>query len=1198
MILGSWQFSARRTQQLVRALSKLRHWQKFAAIALMLIVSVWWVFDARALVSNVTPNGDVTAGWAVTGGTSDATCAGGTHCDFVDEGATQNTADYVGTGTGGSTGEVEEFTLETISNTDTVSQVKVYIYAWSATFANGGELDTVDINLRVGGTLQTATTVTPLFNGGAWYSATFTGSWTQTQLDGMQAHLTRIRQGSGSPASQDDDVRVASVYAEVTYTQILQFEQSAYRWFANQDASGTGLTHASAYGGTGGDFPYDVSRASDGGFAIAGATSSFGAGSNDVILTKYDESGRNQWTRYSGGTGSDVGYSSTTTTDGSYVVAGLTASFGTGNDMFILKYSADGTKQWVRNWGGSGIDAAFGVAPASDGGVVMTGRTASFGAGSEDVLLVKYSSSGTLVWERTWGSANGDIGRAIIATSDGGYAVVGDTSQDGISANGFLTKFDSTGSVSWARTWGDSGADAAHGLVATNDGGYVITGQTTSYGAGADDAFVAKYDSSGTLQWSRTWGGTGVDIGRGVTQASNGNVLVTGDTASYGTAGDTFVAEFDSSGALLSSRTFGGSGAEIGRKINAVSGGGYEVMSQTASYGAGSNDFLYTRYDTNGSVAGCSSPMCQTHTVTAGSPSATTSSPSISSVAVSGSTSATPSDSAGQTTITTTSVVAASGLVDVSSPMAAQDTAATATSTGIYRLRLNLHVLTGQADPGVNSLKLQYVGKGTGTCASPSGGTPASYTDVTTTTSIAYANNTLAVDGQGLASNANDPVHSGHTVVRQSYEEVGDVPTASAVSAGQDGQWDFALKDNGAASSATYCFRLTKSDGAVLNTYSIYPELTVTPPELTQANYRWFNNADSTAPGSVLAAQDTAASLAAETPFRLRGRIAVDGGFLGQSGQNLKLQYAEKSGVCDVGFSGETYQDIVAVNSSSARSAAATSNDASYGTTAWASTGMGGDVIGGPSTSYSQYLKSSSHGFSIPASATIDGIEVKITGYSSGFGVAEDRMRLVKGGVIGSVNRASTGWTNGQVQTYTYGGAADLWGETWAPANINASSFGVAMSAYLEADSGEGSSLFVTDMNIKVYYSTPPGAVGYYDNASVADAVTISSTGNDPTNASRPTVLQNYREDTPFTNGAATVPVGSDGLWDFALTSSSAANGKTYCLRFVKSDDSPLDTYSQIPEITIGSGPVGPTLDQMTRGGQSVVNGVKNPFSF
>lgn len=165
---------------------------------------------------------------------------------------------------------------------------------------------------------------------------------------------------------------------------------------------------------------------------------------------------------------------------------------------------------------------------------------------------------------------------------------------------------------------------------------------------------------------------------------------------------------------------------------------------------------------------------------------------------------------------------------DVGTALANQDTNATLTSTGqAFRLRKLLRVDNGNLYSSGEDFKLQYVDKGSGICASPSGGTPSTYTDITGSTLIAFNDNGTPSDGDGLTSNANDPTDGGRTIVNQTYEESNDATnSAGAVLNGQTAKFDFSLIDNGATANTTYCFRVVMSDDSLLDTYTIYPEIT------------------------------------------------------------------------------------------------------------------------------------------------------------------------------------------------------------------------------------------------------------------------------------------------------------------------------------------------------------------------------------
>lgn len=165
---------------------------------------------------------------------------------------------------------------------------------------------------------------------------------------------------------------------------------------------------------------------------------------------------------------------------------------------------------------------------------------------------------------------------------------------------------------------------------------------------------------------------------------------------------------------------------------------------------------------------------------------------------------------------------------DVGPALSPQDAA---TGLGIlgssFRLRALVHVTGDGIGLNMRNFKLQYVGKGSGTCASPSGGTPSSYTDMTTSTLMAFYDNPTPADGVALTANASDPTHSGHTIRKQSYEESNNFTNAQfAVIGGEDAMWDLSLRDNGAPASTSYCFRIVQSDGTLLDTYTVYPQIT------------------------------------------------------------------------------------------------------------------------------------------------------------------------------------------------------------------------------------------------------------------------------------------------------------------------------------------------------------------------------------
>lgn len=373
--------------------------------------------------------------------------------------------------------------------------------------------------------------------------------------------------------------------------------------------------------------------------------------------------------------------------------------------------------------------------------------------------------------------------------------------------------------------------------------------------------------------------------------------------------------------------------------------------------------------------------------------------------------------------------------------------------------------------------------------------------------------------------------------------------------------------------------------------------------QLTQANYRWFANADSAAPGSALSAQDSSATVTVGAPFRLRQRIAVDSQTMGASSQNLKLQFAEKSGTCDTGFSGETYSDVNSSGASSVTTYNGSNSATVFGDTTYSTWTSASNILteadAGASAStsfnmnggYSSTLRMTANPPAIPSNATITGFRVGHNGLYGGDGAVYGTL-VIDGTPRGTQNSLSLSTLP---NTFYTGNSSDLWGASWTAAELNATTaFGIDLNAYL--DDGFGAPAVSLDhVFIEIYY-TAPNPVAYYNNASPTSGATISSNGSDPTNGARPTVYQTYNETDPYINSVASVASGSDGIWDFALTSDSGSVGKTYCFRTIKANGSLLDTYSNLPEITFTS--AAPTVEQVTRGGGGVLNGVKQNLTW
>jgi len=307
------------------------------------------------------------------------------------------------------------------------------------------------------------------------------------------------------------------------------------------------------YGGASSDPCFSMIMTSDNGFAMTGRTSSFGAGSADALVLKISSAGALEWARTYGGTAYDFAWCITQTTDGGYALTGTTQSSGAGGyDIFAIKLSSAGAVEWARTFGGTNEEMGYCIIQTSDGGYAISGYTFSFAAGGNtDLIVIKLDASGNTLWARTFGGGGLEDAWGLVEANDGGIVACAETGS-GYGAGGIdflIVKLNPDGSTAWIRTYGGTGSDEARHMKKTADGGFVMTGWTNSYGVGQYDLIVIKISSNGTLEWARTLGGGSYDLGWMAIQTADGGYAVTGATASYGAGNYDFaVVRMDANG--------------------------------------------------------------------------------------------------------------------------------------------------------------------------------------------------------------------------------------------------------------------------------------------------------------------------------------------------------------------------------------------------------------------------------------------------------------------------------------------------------------------------------------------------------------------------------------------------------------------------------------------------------------------------
>ncbi|MFX0115849.1 MAG: hypothetical protein ACFFB3_14965 [Candidatus Hodarchaeota archaeon] len=332
-------------------------------------------------------------------------------------------------------------------------------------------------------------------------------------------------------------------------------------------------------------------QTADGGYALAGGTESFGAGNGDFWLVKTDASGQLEWNQTFGGYWEEGASSVLQTADGGYILAGATVSYGAGaTDFWLVKTDASGQLAWNQTFGGPEEERASSLLQTADGGYILAGATGNYP--DADFWLVKTDASGKLAWNQTFGGPEQDGAMSVCQTADGGYVLAGGTDSFG-AGNGdiWLVKTDASGQMVWNQTFGGAEQERVSAVRQTADGGYVLSGGTNSYGAGNSDFWLVKADASGQLAWNQTFGGAAWDNACSVRQTADGGYVLAGVTTSYGAGnGDFWLVKTDASGQVTWNQTFGGKELDSASAVLQTADGGYVLAGSTNSYGAGKQD--------------------------------------------------------------------------------------------------------------------------------------------------------------------------------------------------------------------------------------------------------------------------------------------------------------------------------------------------------------------------------------------------------------------------------------------------------------------------------------------------------------------------------------------------------------------------------------------------------------------------------
>lgn len=307
------------------------------------------------------------------------------------------------------------------------------------------------------------------------------------------------------------------------------------------------------------DLLYKVINTSDGGFAYCGYSTNNGAGNDDAYFMKTDSLGNIEWVNYWGGVGKDRAQDIIQTPDGGYAIAGYSTSPPANYyDAFILRINSTGDTLWSKFYGGGGFEDANSIVLMPDNGFILGGQGTN-GSNGLDMFLTRTNETGDTLWSKKFGSTATDNIENILRLSDGSFILTGGTDDPlGFGGNdGILVKTDSSGNILWTKLYGGNSQDDFHQVYQTTDNGFILSGTSRSSGALEPNMWLFKTDENGDSLWSQTYGGDNHDHGYGAVQTLDGGYIMVGYSGSFGfNAEDAYVVKTDSLGNLNNYLTY------------------------------------------------------------------------------------------------------------------------------------------------------------------------------------------------------------------------------------------------------------------------------------------------------------------------------------------------------------------------------------------------------------------------------------------------------------------------------------------------------------------------------------------------------------------------------------------------------------------------------------------------------------------
>ncbi len=358
-------------------------------------------------------------------------------------------------------------------------------------------------------------------------------------------------------------------------------------------------------GNTGYDYGMSAQQTFDNGYIVCGSTTSVGSGNTDVYIIKTDSLGKPVNERFFGGMYVDQGTCIKQTADSGYVILGYTNDLGAGGyDIYVLKIDAKLNPLWKKTYGGADWDFGNSIKQTTDGGYIILGSTYSYGNGDEDYYLIKTDAKGDTLWTKTYGGKEREEGKSVIQTSDGGYAFTGYSLSLGDSLGQFYTvKTNATGDVTWVNQFGGPELDKANDIIELHAGGFIVCGETQSFGAGKSDGILVELSTNGISGRTTMIGDKEDDNLISVVERVDGRIMYAGITNSYGYKtgkGDIYFGMMNKDWTFNMSTTFGSLSKETVNSMAATSDKGAIICGSTNGFRNLLEDIYLIKTDSSG----------------------------------------------------------------------------------------------------------------------------------------------------------------------------------------------------------------------------------------------------------------------------------------------------------------------------------------------------------------------------------------------------------------------------------------------------------------------------------------------------------------------------------------------------------------------------------------------------------------------